>query len=126
MKRSTTVPLLVIGTLVLAAGCSRDTQEVKQNSYANRADCEKDWGNDPRNCSQGTGSHSGGAYFGPRYYWDRSIGHPVAVEPSGETRVLSGSYLNRGVPSTAKSSTTSSVSRGGFGSTSHGFSSGGG
>ncbi|WP_088179372.1 hypothetical protein [Zoogloea sp. LCSB751] len=139
MKRSKKIPLLVIGTAGLLAGCSgsSDMQELKQDFYAGREACEKDWGSDPRNCreesgggagsggSSGRTSSSGSTYAGPRYYWDRSAGHPVAVSSSGETRVVSDSYLSRGAPSTAHGTVVSSVSRGGFGSTAHGFSAGG-
>lgn len=139
MKRSKKIPLLVIGTAGLLAGCGGDgdVQELKQDFYAGREACEKDWGRDPRNCreeggsgtgsggSSGIGRGSGATYAGPRYYWDRSAGHPVAVSSSGETRVVSDSYLSRGAPSTARGTVVSSVSRGGFGSTAHGFSAGG-
>ncbi|MBS0352383.1 MAG: hypothetical protein JSR83_00545 [Proteobacteria bacterium] len=138
MKRSKRIPLLVIGTAGLIAGCDGggDVQELKQDFYAGREACERDWGRDPRNCQEdggaggGHGSGSGArgsssTYAGPRYYWDRSAGHPVAVSPSGETRIVSDSYLSRGAPSTARGTVVSSVSRGGFGSSAHGFSAGG-
>lgn len=165
MKRSRKVPLLVIGTLTLA-GCDNpnsasfmtDTvqQEVKQEFYTSLEDCQRDWGNDPRDCSPtappasataltsspgGGGSGGGGTtivstgggarpvsyYSGPRYYWDRDIGRPVALAPSGETRVLTNSYVSRGATSVARvsTSTVTSVARGGFGASAHGISTGG-
>lgn len=140
MKRSRKIPLLVIGTAGLITGCDGggDVQEVRQDFYASREACEKDWGLDPRNCHDDGGGSGGGSgyggssgsrsnstYAGPRYYWDRSAGHPIAVSPSGETRVVSDSYLSRGAQSAARGTTVSSVSRGGFGSSAHGFSAGG-
>jgi hypothetical protein len=53
MKKSRQVPLLVIGTVSLLAGCSRfadDPMELAQNAYASREDCRREWGNDDRNC----------------------------------------------------------------------------
>jgi len=137
LKRSKCVPLVLLGTLAGIAGCDGGgTQELRQESYASLEDCHKDWGNDPRDCtraqnsSSSSGSSGGyhggsGGYFGPRYYWDRSSGHPVAVSSTGETRALTNSFHSRGVPSSARSVSVSSVSRGGFGSSARGFSGGG-
>lgn len=141
LKRSHEVQLLVIGTLAMLGVqyATREKLEVKQNVYASRADCEQDWGNDMRNCSpsennmtghssgSGGGGGHGGGYAGPRYYWDREIGRPVALSADGDTRILSNSYLNRGGSSMAESVHVSSISipRGGFGASGHGFSSGG-
>jgi hypothetical protein len=125
MKKSRQVPLLVIGTVSLLAGCSRfadDPMELTQNAYASREDCRREWGNDDRNCQP---SGHGGGYVGPRYYWDRTTGYPYAVDSNGQTRVLSNSTLSRGTPAGATNITRTSVSRGGFGSTAHGFSMGG-
>ena len=139
MKRSKAVPLLMLGTLGILSGCapSPDTVEVRQNNYRNMEDCRKDWGKDAdRECRR-----SGGGYVGPRYVWNHTGGYPMAVNNDGSTRQLSNSYLNRpGSTSSAVNATVTrsnvssfrsgavsgaSVSRGGFGGTSHGFSSGG-
>jgi uncharacterized protein YgiB involved in biofilm formation len=124
LKRSSKVTLLVIGTIAAGGYLARpEKTEVRQDAYASRSDCERDWGNDYRNCSSSGGGHGG--YYGPRYYWDRSAGYPVAVSPDGETRPVTNSYLTRGTPSTARGVTTSTISRGGFGSIARGFSAGG-
>lgn len=123
MKRSHDIKLVVIGTLSLL-GIHYATQEkldVTQNSYANREDCEKDWGKDPQDCRY---SGHGISYVGPRYYWDRNIGRPVALGSDGEPRTLNNSYLGRGQPSTATSIHSSSITRGGFGGFGHGSSGG--
>lgn len=126
MKRSAQVRLWVIGTITILAGC-RDhpnhVMQVSQNTYASQEDCQRDWGNDGRNChASGAG---GGGYLGPRYYWDHSTGMPYAIDSDGRTRPLSNSYLSKGSPSHATSVAHASVSRGGFGSTGRGLSLGG-
>lgn len=132
LKRSKAVPLVLLGTLGLVAlsGCD-DRQEVKQNQYKSLDDCRRDWGNDPNNCrSQGSGSSF--VYLGPRYYYDRSAGMPMAIDPNGSTRPVVGSYLSRGVPSMAVGTTMSSariaspsIARGGFGGRAAAISGGG-
>lgn len=127
MKRSRSIGLLVLGTAALMAGCGeRQPESLLQNQYASKADCERDWG-DPQVCTSST--TTSGGYVGPRYYWNRSGGAPVAVMPDGSERSMAHSALARGTPSTAKSTSTSSrsssVSRGGFGSTAHASSGGG-
>lgn len=133
---------MVIGTLALAAGCEKEPEErveLSQEFYASRDDCEKDWGPEPDHCTQtselanfddtrsGASSRSSTyMYAGPRYYWDRSAGHPIAVMPSGQTKAITGSHLSRGTGSTARGLTVSSVTRGGFGSSARGSSTSGG
>ncbi|WP_373419982.1 DUF1190 domain-containing protein [Herbaspirillum sp. RV1423] len=152
MKRSVSVKLVLLGTVVtVVTGCEpnqseppREAQqlEIQQQMYATQSACIDDWG-DTDNCkpantsSSGTSGAHGGAYLGPRYYWDRGLGQPVVVEPSGASRVVSNSHLTPAGSSVARSVSSSSVSRasvssvssvshGGFGSTAHGFSSAGG
>lgn len=130
MKKSRTVPLILLGTLALAAcGQAEPQMNTRQNQYASADDCRKDWGADSRDCKQ---SSSGGGYVGPHYMWNHGAGHPVAIDPAtGQQRALTNSYLTRpGAVSTARSATTSSfsragASRGGFGSSGRSFSAGG-
>ncbi len=123
MKRSHEIQLSVIGTLAMLGVqyATEERLEVKQNIYANRANCEKDWGSDTRECDY---SAFRAGYTGPRYYWDREIGRPVAVYAGNETQVINNSYLNRGESSMAKSVNVSTISRGGFGSSGRGSSGG--
>lgn len=154
MKRSSNVPLVVLGTLTALQGCDsgngelrnvpRNVTEIRQDFYASQEDCRRDWGNDTSACNSsgnsgssgsgggGSGSGSSGSsaekdakggrkYAGPRYYWDREIGKPVALSPSGETHIV-GSHSSS---SLAQSTHVTSISRGGFGSFFHGFSGGG-
>ena len=110
-------------------------EQLKQDSYASKTDCVQDWGSE-ENCKEDSGSSlrinsgggggsSGGGYHGPRYYWDRSAGHPVIVTDSGKHQPMpsarpSGNALSHSVGSV----NAGSVTRGGFGHFS--FRSGGG
>lgn len=127
-KSSVAVPLILLGSIALLSGCGagEPEQQIRQNQYGSQADCQKDWGNDGRDCKPNpSGSHAG--YIGPSYLWNHGGGYPMAVNPDGSTRALPNSYLSKpGSVTTARSATTTSVSRGGFGSTGHGFSSAGG
>lgn len=141
MKRSKAVPMLMLGTIGLLAGCGSDSREIqtRQNNYRSVEDCRKDWGNDEKDCQRSSG-RAGAAYVGPRYIWNHGAGYPMAVNPDGSQRALKNSYLSKpGSTSTATSATvsrssfsssgahssSSSASRGGFGSTARGFSGGG-
>ena len=141
MKRSKAVPLLMLGTLGLLAGCGSDSREIqtRQNSYRSVEDCRKDWGNDDDDCERTRTKSGGFVYMGPRYVWNHGGGMPYAIRKDGTQKALPNSYLNRpGSVSTATHATVSrfsggsgasasgySGSRGGFGSTARGFSGGG-
>lgn len=142
MKRSLTVKLVFLGTVASAVtACGREEKiQVHQQTYASREACEADWGRDNDDCKPDTtspssgGSHGGGsAYVGPRYYWDRGLGHPMVVEPSGATRPAPGSHVTANGSSLARAVSTASASRsssgsvvrGGFGTSAHAMSAGG-
>ena len=144
MKRSSTIPLLLLGTLL--AGCEPTEREsgvysddqVRQSSYASKEACQSDWGKDDKDCKP----HSSGVgYVGPRYIWNRSLNQPVAIDPGGTFRPLPNSYITSSRMTTATNDVSvGSVShaavsegigisgRGGFGATAHagGGESGGG
>ncbi|HEX5338554.1 MAG TPA: hypothetical protein VFW53_08965 [Gallionella sp.] len=131
MKRSHEVMLWMLGAGLGVAILSEDktVEQLKQDRYASKEDCLKDWGSE-ESCqeepSQGGSHASGGSgggggnadnrYRGPRYYWDRSAGHPVAVSDSGVHRPMpsahpGGSSLSHSIGSVD----AGSVTRGGFG-----------
>jgi hypothetical protein len=120
MKRSRKIGLLVLGTAALMSGCSNGSSdfdnEVRQQRYASKADCERDW--EKERFKDGCTS-SGGGYMGPRYYWNHSAGVPVAMMPDGTHRQMTAASASRSsLVSSYKSSVssrTASVSRGGFG-----------
>lgn len=137
MKRSRNIGLLVLGTAALLAGCSGDgSNDIQQQSYASKADCERDWKDSKQPQQQQSlcsPSGHGSGYFGPRYFWNRSSGSPVAVLPDGSHRSMSDSAFARSPAALAHMSSHSSgsshsvgsVSRGGFGSGGHAGSAGG-
>ncbi|HTY99202.1 MAG TPA: hypothetical protein VMB75_05175 [Rhodocyclaceae bacterium] len=124
MKRSSCVPLLVLGSMLPLGGCdSGAAMPLTQQRYLARDDCVRDWGDDSLCNSNGAGGGSG--YVGPRYYWDRDAGRPVVVSPDGKESVATRSRLGPSGSSIGESFHAGSISRGGFGSFARGFSLGG-
>lgn len=132
MKRSHEVALWMLGAGLGVAMLSEDKaiEQLKQDRYASKADCVQDWGSE-ENCREDSASashasgSSGGGYYGPRYYWDRSEGRPVIVTDSGKHQPMpsarpGGNALSHSVGSV----NAGTVTRGGFGHFS--FHSGGG
>lgn len=124
--------MAVLGTAFLS-GCMEPAEilanehrnaEVKQDTYASKEDCTKDWGNDADDCRPMT---SGGGYYGPHYFWSHYNNQPYVVTPSGQLRAAPNSYVSSGVASRSSGSAVvrAGVARGGFGSTAHGMSAGG-
>lgn len=105
-RSSGSVTLVLIGLTTLA-GCAED--DTRRDVYKTREDCLADWGNKPADCSPATEQrHAGsGFWYGPAYGY-RSSG-------SGS------SWTNRA--SSSRSIGSSTVSRGGFGSSSRSSSS---
>jgi predicted small secreted protein len=131
MKKSNAVPLLLLGSTALLAGCTRNDaegiSETRQDAYRTKEACGRDWADDA--CS-----HSGGAYVGPRYFYSHGDRTPYIIDNDGRTRAVPGHYgaynSHRadaaGVPAAAPGRTTtvthnagsssrSSIFRGGFG-----------
>lgn len=107
-------------------------EQLKQDRYASKAECTRDWGSE-QHCQEtppGTsytidGGGSKDRYRGPRYYWDRSAGHPVMVTDSGVHQPMPSAH-SAGSPLSHSTGSvdTGTVTRGGFGHFS--FRSGGG
>lgn len=104
-KSSSRVTLVLIGVAALT-GCSRVEQQ-RRDVYASREDCLADWGNKPEDCTPATEPRHAGRnfYYGPMYNYRSGSGG------SGWTQGARGSR--------AVGSSSSGVSRGGFGSTGH-------
>lgn len=137
MKRSHRVALWMLGAGLGVAALSEEktVEQLKQDSYASKEDCAKDWGSeqnckeDPQSTSHFSGGGSGGGggsrYQGPRYYWDRTTGRPVMVTDAGVHTPMPSAHPGGGPLSHSVASVNAgSVSRGGFGHFS--FRSGGG
>ena len=109
-RRSTASLTLVLISAAALQACGEDKQTETRDVYRTRADCQRDWGQDGEKCEpQHSGPHSG-YFYGPSY----GYGH------SGSS---TGSTMAPRSGSSAVSSTT--VSRGGFGSSASAHSSGG-
>ena len=103
-KSSSRVTLVLIGLTALT-GCGED--DTRRDVYASRDDCLADWGNKPEDCTPATDPkhRSSGFFYGPSYGY-RSSG-------SGSTWTGRSSSSGRSI-----GSSSGSVSRGGFGSSS--------
>ena len=122
-RRSTaTLTLVLIGAAALQ-GCGKDEQkEATRDVYRTQADCQRDWGADPKKCEQQrSGSHSG-MFYGPLMYGMGRMGSGSGMA-SGST--MSPRKGSSAIGSTSVSSGGSSTSRGGFGSSASAHSSGG-
>jgi uncharacterized protein YgiB involved in biofilm formation len=95
-KSSAKVTLVLIGVAALA-GCGR-TEEQRRDVYATREDCLADWGNKPEDCKPATEPrHASFGYSTSSGWTPRSGARSIGSSTAGSS---------------------SSVSRGGFGSSS--------
>jgi len=114
-KSSARVTLALIGVAALA-GCGR-SEEQRRDVYATRDDCLADWGKKPEDCTPATDRprHSGGGFF---FYGPMYAASAMNAWRGGSSWTGSGSRPgSHAVGSTSSSS--GSVSRGGFGSSGH-------
>ncbi|HUQ28755.1 MAG TPA: hypothetical protein VM051_09185 [Usitatibacter sp.] len=104
-KSSARVTLVLIGVAALA-GCSR-TPEERRDVYASREDCLADWGNKPEDCKPAPEARhsSHGFWYGPMYPIPYGMGSSAFSRGS-----------SRSIGSSSSGTHSSSVSRGGFGS----------
>ena len=130
MKKSKTVPLFLLGSTALLAGCTPDyaepVQETRQDAYSTVEACDRDWVDNV--CER----NSGGYYLGPRYFYSHADRTPYVIDREGRTRPMPshyGAYNNysSGASAVSPDRTTivsrntsashgaSSISHGGFG-----------
>ena len=102
-RSSGRVTLVLIGAATVAAtltDCSKE--EVRRDVYASKQDCLADWGNTPKDCEPAydrpTGNGANTHYYGRPYSYTGSSSSPSR---------------------SGKSIGSSTVSRGGFGSSGH-------
>ena len=107
-RATATLTLVLIGAAALQA-CGDDETETR-DVYRTRADCQRDWGDDTAKCQTVSSGPHAGYFYGPSYGYGRS-------------GASTGSTLAPRSGSHAVGST--SVSRGGFGSSASAHSSGG-
>ena len=101
-KSSGRVTLVLIGAAALTAGltgCSKE--DVRRDVYASKADCLADWGHSPADCEPAYDRPTGNG--ATTHYYGRPYSYSGGSSPS-----LSGKTIG-----------SSTVSRGGFGSSGH-------
>ncbi len=132
-KRSAAITLVLTGGASLA-GCGSPVEQ--RDAYANVNDCVKDWSDSSLCEPVKDGRYSTSYMYGPPYYassgWsffgrNRTVSSPNAMEA---TRLQPGSVASSPVAARAtrmgvSGGGSSSISRGGFGSSGHASSSGG-
>ena len=132
-KRSAAIPLVLAGSATLG-GCGSPVEQ--RDAYASMQSCVKDWGDTSLCEPVKDGRYSSSYMYGPPYYassgWnlfgrDRVVSSPNAMEasrlPTGS--VATSSLSARATRMGVSGGGSSSISRGGFGSSSsHASSSG--
>lgn len=106
-KSSSRVTLVLIGLGALSA-CGDGSDDERRDVYKTREDCLADWNNKPEDCKPASDPRhaAGGFWYGPSY----------GYRSSGSGSTWTGSSHGRSVGNVSSSS---SVSRGGFGSSGH-------
>ena len=104
LRKSSRVTLVLAGVAAISACSNQDDQ--RRDVYKSREDCLADWANKPEDCSRATEPRhaASGFWYGPTYPY-RSYS--------------SGSSWTSGARSGSRAISSSSVSRGGFGSSAH-------
>ena len=104
LRKSSRVTLVLAGIAALSACSSEDDH--RRDVYKSREDCLADWSNKTEDCSRATEARhaASGFWYGPTYPY-RSYS--------------SGSSWTSGARSGSRAISSSSVSRGGFGSSAH-------
>ena len=102
-KSSSHITLVLIGAAAIGAtlaGCNRE--EIRRDVYASKQDCLADWGNTPQDCEPAYDRRTGNAAT-THYY-----GRPYSYSGDSSSPSHSGRTIG-----------SSTVSRGGFGSSGH-------
>lgn len=118
-KRTLVLPTLAMMTLI---GCSDeiDRNERVRNTYASKEACLKDWNNKPEDCQFNPQYHG---YVGPWYpYYMYMNGYNRGLY-RGSLGMVTYSEPAVVVPRSSLGS-SGTISRGGFGTSAHGFSMG--
>jgi hypothetical protein len=114
IKRSRLISLALISSMTLLS-CAEEQYRTQRALYANRAECEKEWGTGDTRCYS-----NNGVFYGPHFLFigGRSFIYPYqsggvasttpVVAPASAAFSSNGAFKGSGV-------VTSGISRGGFG-----------
>lgn len=123
---SAQISLVLIGTALLA-GCGQQPAPATRDQYASLEDCAADWGR-PESCErvQSSGVPGGFLFWGPLYgagLRDAARNNALSdARRSGSTNFIDPNRQGRAI---GKYTAPSPTSRGGFGSSSRSYTSGG-
>ena len=115
-RSTTTLTLVLIGAAALH-GCGEEEQTAARDVYKDRADCQRDWGDDASKCEPVASGPHAGYFYGPLLYGLAGRGMGAGMRPGSTTAPRQGTN--------AIGTTHAPVSRGGFGSSARSHSSGG-
>ena len=121
-KRSAAITLVLVGSL---AGCGRPEQQ--RDVYTSLAECGKDWSQAAACEPVRDGRYSNSYFYGPGYYGSSFPSGRPRPSPNALDAVHGGgisSALSSGRSSWGFASSSSGVSRGGFGASGHASSGG--
>ena len=121
MKRSTYVQLILLGSAMGLYACDEISQDLKQQRYASLDECRRTGEIRPIAGKPPVATGQPFPYFGPRYYWDPNLARPIAVNPDGTTRAIANAHITRTGSVSGVTTHVGTFSRGGFGSSGHGF-----
>jgi hypothetical protein len=121
-KRSAAITLVLAGSL---SGCSDPVPQ--QDIYQSLTDCQRDWTGGAQCQPVSDGRHPSGWYYGPHHYGSSF----TSGRPRPSPNAIESQFSPRGTRASTHSSSSGSggggsgaTSRGGFGSSAHGASSG--
>ncbi len=126
-KRSATITLVLAGSL---SGCSGEPIP-QQDAYRNLNDCVRDWGNAAQCQPVRDGRYASSYYYGPSHFGNRHTDGTPKPSPNAMDSVTRpkgtqvSSLTARSASPGSAGSSSSSVARGGFGSSASAHSSGG-
>jgi uncharacterized protein YgiB involved in biofilm formation len=122
-RSAATLTLVLIGTSALpgCGGGEGDQKAAARDVYRTRADCQRDWGDDPKKCEQQSSGRHSGYFYGPMYH---GSGFSRSTGTGADSATMAPRKGSSAIGTTSMSS-GGSVSRGGFGSSASAHSSGG-
>ena len=119
-RSSAQITLVLIGTVTLV-GCSQQTTPTARDHYASLEECAADWGR-PESCErvQSSGYPGGFLFWGPAYALSARNNALNEARRSANPNFVDSARQGRAI-----GSSTVPTSRGGFGSSSRSYTSGG-